>query len=103
MINSIKNYSLAIISFYALFLLQTSLFSHFGFHGYIPNLILLALIFLNLLENPRSYLGLFSAAFSGFFLDMFYSTSYFIGFYLSIYLLISISIKYFLKKYVQIF
>jgi len=97
----VKNIFLIFISFYILFLLQTSFLTYFNVAGMIPNLILISVILINFFEKPRQYLGLFSAAIGGFFLDMF--SENFICFHVLVFLLISVFIKYLFKKHVQLF
>jgi len=100
----VKNIFLIFISFYILFLLQTSFLTYFNVAGMIPNLILISVILINFFEKPGQYLGLFSAAIGGFFLDMFSDAPLnFIGFHILIFLLISVFIKYLFKKHVQLF
>jgi rod shape-determining protein MreD len=102
----VKKILLIFISFYILFLLQTSFLVHFNILGRTPNLILISVILINLFEKPREDLGLYSAVISGLFLDMSSQAAVaplnFIGFHILTYLLIAIFIKFLLKKYVQI-
>jgi rod shape-determining protein MreD len=76
---------------------------HFQISGFTPNLVLIVLILINLLEKPERKLGIAAAFLGGFYLDIFsLNLGLFFGFYTLISLLISFSIKYILKKYVQI-
>lgn len=90
---------LLVFFLYILALIQTSFLVHFDFKGYILNLILIAVVILNLFEKPRSYLGLWSAGFGGFFLDVFSET--FFGFWILVLTTASLFIKFILKKYVR--
>ena len=107
----VKKIFLIFISFYILFLLQTSFFVYFNILGrwlsWSQNLILISVIGINFFEKPKENSGLFSAASGGFFLDMSSGASdaplNFIGFHILIFLLISVFIKYFFKKHVQLF
>ena len=96
----IKKISILIAIFYLLTLLQTSFLVHFNIKGIIPNLVLIAIILLNLFEQHKSYTGLISAFFGGFFLDIF--SENFIGFYVLILVGLAISIKFIFKKYVKL-
>jgi rod shape-determining protein MreD len=89
-----------IIFFYVLALFQTSFLVHFKIFGQIPNLILLALIIINIFEKPKDYSGVFAAVIGGFFLDIFSEKS--IGLSILILVALSLFIKLILKKYVQI-
>jgi rod shape-determining protein MreD len=81
-----------ILFFYLLTLFQTSFFPHFW-----PVLIIVVLI--NLFEPQKEKLGLFSAFFGGFFLDIF--SENFIGFWILILLTLAFFIKLVLRKHVQ--
>lgn len=87
-----------IISFYILTLFQTSFFPHLPL-GYFLNFVLIIVVLINLFEAPKGKLGLFSAFFGGFFLDIF--SENFIGFWVLILLAISIFIKFIFKKHVR--
>jgi rod shape-determining protein MreD len=77
---------------------QASFFVHFPIFGVTPNLILIAVILLNLFEKPEDYGGLWGSFIAGFFLDVFSGS--FIGFYASICLAISLFMKLVFKRYV---
>ncbi len=99
-----KKVLILIIFFYILVLLQTSFLVYFPIFGVFPNLILIAVILINLFERQQENLGIFSAFIGGFFLDNFFSGTLginFIGFYIIILLAVAIFIKFILKKYVR--
>ena len=93
----VKKVLILFFSFYFLTLLQMSFFVHF--FSFLPNFVLITLILINLLESQKSNLGIISALFGGFFLDIF--SENFIGFYILISCSISLFIKYVLKTYVK--
>lgn len=94
----IKKAIILILFFYLLALLQTSFLVHFRIFGFIPNLILIFVIFYSLLESPKKHSGILAGFVGGFFMDIF--SSGFIGFYVLILLAVSIFIKLVLRKYV---
>jgi len=104
-----KKILILVIVFYILVLFQISFLVHFNifdgsFLGWSPNLILIAVILLNIFENPQKNSGYFTAFIGGFFLDIFschFLGINFIGFWISILLAISFSIKFILRKYVR--
>jgi rod shape-determining protein MreD len=101
--NGVKKILLIFISFYILFLLQASFLVHFNINGWVPNLILIAVILINLFEKPKESLGPFSAIVGGFFSDVSFEPPLnFIGFHILVFFLLSVFIKYFLKRYVQL-
>ena len=93
-----KKILILIIFFYILALFQTSFLIHFPVLGLIPNLVLLSVILINLLEKPQNYSGYFSAFIGGIFLDIF--SENFIGFYILISLGLVVFIKFILKRYI---
>lgn len=86
------------VFFYLLALLQTSLFTHFRIGGFIPNLILISVILINIFERPQKNTGLFAGFIGGFLLDIF--SSNFIGFYTLILLAAAFLIKIIFRRYV---
>lgn len=84
--------------FYFLALCQTSFLAHFSAFNVIPNLVLIAVILINILESPKNYTGVFIAFAGGFFLDIF--SSGFIGFYVLILVAAAFLIKIILRNYV---
>ena len=84
--------------FYLLALLQTSFLVHFRMLGFVPNIIFIAVILINLFEKPKKYSGLYAGFIGGLFLDIF--SSAFIGFYMLILIAVSLFIKIILRKYV---
>lgn len=95
----VKNILVLILFFYILALVQTSFLAHFTLWGYAPNLILIAVILLNIFSADVK-LGIAAAAVGGFFLDVF--SSNFIGFWILTLLVISIFINFILKRYVRL-
>lgn len=91
----------AVILFYILTLIQTSFLAHFPSFSVFPNLTIIAVLLINLLEKKQGYYGLLSSLIGGFFLDIF-SGSMFVGFYMIIFLFLSLFIKFILKSNVQI-
>lgn len=83
-----------------LVLFQTSFLVHLNVAGIIPNLILIIVFLLNLLEKAQKNDGIFGAAISGFFWDIF--SEKFIGFHILILISLAILIKLILKRYVRI-
>ena len=84
-------------SFYFLLLLQTSFLVHFV--PFLPSLILIIVLLINLFEDEKKNFGMITAFIGGFFLDVF-SENY-IGFHILILFLLSILIKLVLKNYLQ--
>lgn len=89
-----------IAALYCLALVQSSFLIHFGIFGYIPNLILISVLILNILESPNEKFGVFFAAFGGFLVDVFSSRQ--IGLNLIMYFSMALIIKYILKNHVRI-
>lgn len=85
---------------YFLALAQTSFLAHFNIFGFTINLVFIAVIILNLFENPKKVQGVFYSFLGGFFLDI-YSSGLF-GFHIIILLAIAILIKFILSHYVRI-
>lgn len=96
----IKILILIILLFYLKSLIQISFLIHFPFFQFIPNILLIFVILINLFEESENPLGIYSAIFAGFFADVF--SSYFFGFYILICLAISIFIKILLKNYLRL-
>lgn len=99
----VKKIVFLLIIFYFLILLQTSFLVHFSFWGIVPNLVFIALIFINLFEKPEKKLGIIAGLLGGFYLDIF-SLSFqgFFGFYTLISLATSLFIKFILRKHVRL-
>lgn len=95
-----KNIIFLFITFYILVLLQTSFLIHFSIQGIVPNLILAAVILINLIEKTEQKSGIASAIIGGFFLDIFSSRPF--GLDVLILLTTAIFIKIILRKYVRI-
>ncbi|MFH1462457.1 MAG: rod shape-determining protein MreD [bacterium] len=99
----LKKIIFIILFFYFLTLIQISFLVHFQIFGIVPNFVLIAVIFINLLENPEKKLGVISNFIAGFYLDVFSLSSFgFFGFYTLVLVGISIFLKFILKKYVKI-
>lgn len=97
----VKRIFILFILFYFLTLLQTSFLVHFPFFLKLPfNIVLIAVIFINLFESSEKNLGFFSAIIGGFFLDFF--SDNFIGFNILILVSFSILIKFIIRRYVRI-
>ena len=99
----IKKIIFFVLFFYFLALMQTGFLVHFRAFGVIPNLILIVLILINLLEGSERKLGLVAGLIAGFYLDVFsLDVEFFFGFYILICFALSLFIKFTLKRYVQI-
>ncbi len=94
-----KKLIILILGFYFLTLFQISFFPHFFLTNSL-NFILILVVLINLFEPRKEKLGLFSAFFGGFFLDIF--SENFFGFWVLIFLAIAVFLKFILRKYVQI-
>ena len=94
-----KKILILIIFFYILALLQTSFLIHFNFFKITPNLILITVLLLNLLEEPRKNTGIFGAVISGFFWDVF--SDRLIGCHVLILVGLAILIKVILRNYLR--
>jgi rod shape-determining protein MreD len=92
----VRKILLLVLFFYFLVLIQNSFLIHFV---NLPNLVLIFVGLINILEDKTKKAGLISAVIGGFFLDMF--SSQFIGYYILIAVLIAVSIKFILKKYAR--
>jgi rod shape-determining protein MreD len=82
---------------YFLILLQTSFLVHFS--GCLPNLVLIAVILVNIFEDRKDSFGIIFSFIAGFFLDIFFGK--FIGYYVMICFFISLFIKLIFKNYIQ--
>ncbi len=94
----VKKIVILTLTFYFLVLLQTSFFVHFKLWGFVPNLVLVSVILINIFEKPVSPAGLLAGFIGGFFLDIFSPGP--IGLYVLAYSVLSLFIKLVLKKYV---
>lgn len=97
--NAVKNIGIIVV-FYCFALLQSSFLIHFNIYGFVPNIILISVLLLNLFESPEKKSGLFFSALGGFLVDVFSNRP--IGLNLLIYLALAFGTKYFLKNYVRI-
>lgn len=98
----LKKAALIILFFCVLTLLQNSFLAHFSFWGFVPNYVLLSVIFIILFERSGGKLGLFAAVTGGLLSDIFSYGSLFFGFYFGLFLLIWFLIRLLLRKYVQV-
>lgn len=96
----IKNIFILLLIFYLLSIFQTSFLVHFDIKGIVPNLIVIAVFVLNILEGPEKETGIFAALVAGFLWDIF--SEKFIGYHILILTLFSISIKVILRNYVRV-
>lgn len=92
----LKAILIPLVSFYFLVLLQNSFLVHFSIFGFLPNFILVSVIIISFLAPA---LGIYSALFGGFFLDIF--SNNFIGFNVLMLFAMALFIKIILKKYVR--
>jgi rod shape-determining protein MreD len=99
MVKPMRNIVFLILGFYFLTLFESSFLPHFSF-WHLLNLVLIAVVLINLFEARKGKIGLFSAFFGGFFLDIF--SENFIGFWILILSGIAIFIKLVFKKNVRI-
>jgi len=95
-----KKFLVLSLLLYILCLLQTSFLVSFSARGFVLNLVLIAVILINMLENPREMTGIFLAVSGGLFLDIF--SERFFGFWIAILLLSAIFLKFVLKEYVRL-
>lgn len=95
-----KKAILLILVFYFLILLQTGFAPHFRVFGLVPNLVLGAVVLLNLFEKQEEKFGLLAAVLGGFLMDIF--SAHFFGFYAGSYLVIAVFLKYFVRQYVKL-
>jgi len=94
---------LLVLLFYFLTLLQVSFLVHFSVFGLFFNIVLLALVLLNLFLISSDSWSLFSGFLAGLFLDIFsFDSFYFFGFFILISLVISFLIQTVFKRYVRI-
>ena len=88
---------------YFLTLLQVSFLSHFSFWGFVPNYVLLFLIFINLFEDSDGKFGLMVALIGGFFMDVFsFHSDYFFGIYMLFFLLVYLVLRFLVRNYVKL-
>lgn len=95
----VKNIVFFVLLFYLFALLQTTFLVNFNLWGYVPNLILITVILLNIFKSNIK-LGTTTALIGGFFLDVFSNDLF--GFWILISLIIAILIQYILKRYVRL-
>ena len=99
----VKKIIFFIVIFYILALLQTSFLVHFGIRGFLPNFVLIAVVFINLFSSSVRDRAA-SALIGGFYLDVFSlgQTGGFFGFYIAAMLALFISLKIISEKYVRL-
>lgn len=95
-----KKILIIILFFYTISLFQTSFLIHFSTLRRLPNLILISVILMNFLEEPKEDSAIISAVIGGFFLDIFSERP--IGFGILILLGATLLLKLILRKYVRI-
>ena len=95
----VRNIFILIPLFYFFILLQVSFLVHFSLWRWVPNLILISVILLNIFSFSIK-LGVGAALAGGFLLDVF--SSNFIGFWILILLALAFLISFVFKKYVRI-
>ena len=98
----VKKIIFFILIFYILTLIQTSFLVHFNVSGVIPNLVLIAVIFINLF-NVSWQQKVSAAVIGGFYLDIFSLNDVggFFGFYTLILIGFSFFLKIILERYVR--
>ena len=100
----LKRILIIVILFYALALLQTSFLPRFlpwaPLSGAWANIILLAVIFINLFEKPERYSGVFIALWGGFLLDIFSARPAI--YYSAIFFISAVILKVILAKYIRL-
>jgi hypothetical protein len=99
-----KNILLLIIIFYFLTVLQISFLPNFTVGRVGLNLLLLAVVALNLLEKTEGLTGIAAALIAGFFLDLssIAEKTLFFGFYTAISLLLALLVKWVVRSYVKV-
>jgi len=95
-----KKTLILILFFYTISLFQTSFLIHFSILRSLPNLILISVILMNFLEEPKEDSAIPSAVIGGFFWDIFSERP--IGFGILILLGVTLLLKLILRKYVRI-
>ena len=91
----LKTVALAVIMYFW-FIYESSYFVFWTFFSFL----LLFVVAINLLEEPKGRLGLFSAFLMGLLLDIY--SAHIIGLYAISFLLISLLLKFILSKYVRV-
>lgn len=84
---------------YAFALFQMSFLVHFFPSGWIPNVLIFAVVFLSIFERHESYASFAAALFGGFFMDIF--SGGIIGFWPLVLLLFSALTRFVLENYVR--
>ena len=98
----VKKTIISVLIFFFLAIFQTSFLAHFSFWGMVFNLVIIAVLLINLLEEKGNKLGLVCAFAGGFFLDVFSLSGGIFGLYVLVCFLTAFFIKFILKRYVQI-
>lgn len=89
------------VIFYILTLLQTSFLVNFSVSGFLPNFVLVAVVFINLFSSSVRD-KILSALMGGFYLDVFLlGGGWFFGFYILVMLGLFIVLKIISEKYVR--
>jgi len=95
-----KKIIISTVIIYLLIIIQTSFLAHFKFLYYLPNLVIVFVILLNLFESQQEKTGLIISAIAGFLLDAFLEKPF--GFYTIILVAASLVIKAIIKKYLYL-
>ena len=95
-----KKVIISAVIIYLLIIVQTSFLAHFKFLYYLPNLVIVFVILLNLFESQQEKTGLIIGAIAGFLLDAFLEKPF--GFYTIILVVTSLAIKAIIKKYLNL-
>ncbi len=98
----LKKIIILILGFYFLTLFQSSFLVHFSIRGMVPNLVLIAVIIINLFTFKDFWFIFGSTVIGGFYLDVFSLNHFgFFGFYTLILIIISLFINFVLRRYVS--
>jgi len=81
-----------VLFLYFLVLIQTTFLNYFDLEGLTPNLLLIAVIFLNLLQEQKDFSGIFLSGIGGFFLDLFS------GFHFGVFTITLFILSFLIKK-----
>jgi len=95
-----KKIIISAVIIYLLIIIQTSFLAHFKFLYYLPNLVIVFVILLNLFESQQEKTGLIISAIAGFLLDAFLEKPF--CFYTIILVAASLVIKAIIKKYLYL-
>lgn len=91
---------ISIIIFYFLALFQSSFLVHFNIFSWTPNIILIIVVTLGIIESSKKYFAIWVALIGGFFLDIF--SVRFFGFNILMLVLICLFFKFIFKYYARV-